>query len=371
MNLRKQLSSLRLQRVSNHRYIAELDGLRFIAIISVVLFHSNGRLREYFQIEYPFVSDFLRSGFFGVEIFFAISGYILSLHILKSESFRYGDYLKRRVLRIEPPFIIAMLLQYCLLMITKPGIREDMTRSLLHVLTYTSNFIGENLINGITWSLEIEVQFYLILPLILLLRYLKTPVFIISLLVLGLLSMNLNNYIEFKFITKFFNYFLVGIFIAILQTRKIKIRTHFPGFNIILVFGIFLLSMKGLQDWIPTHVINIVRLLFMLILFNNVLILKSGIRFFKIRFVALFGGMCYTIYLYHIIVLSAFSRLILPQIRDLIASDSLFYWLGLSLMVIFSLFLSVIPYVLFERPFMYRDWPKRMLVLLGLGKKSD
>lgn len=155
-------------RVIQHgKFIPELDGLRFIAIISVLFFHASGRMLNRFELERNWISEFFGTGFFGVEIFFAISGFILTHQFLRAKQFKYSSYLVRRIKRIEPPFVLAIVLQTALLLLINRDRMEEYLSSFVNVITYTSNIFKNNTINGVTWSLEVEVQFYLLLPLLL------------------------------------------------------------------------------------------------------------------------------------------------------------------------------------------------------------
>ena len=82
-------------RVGNN-YYPDIDGLRAIAIIGVVLYH--------------FFPSLLRGGFFGVDIFFAISGFLITKFIFdstKAEPFKILDFFARRIKRIFPSLLLA------------------------------------------------------------------------------------------------------------------------------------------------------------------------------------------------------------------------------------------------------------------------
>lgn len=146
-----------------------LDGIRFIAIFLVLL--------EHFAV---FVGPRLSAGYYGVDLFFVLSGFLITGILLRSDgSFgeRYRTFLGRRILRIFP---IYYLLIFSLYLAGNVAVREY----LLSCLSYTVNY---NVISAKPtslpivhlWSLSVEEQFYLIWPLLVLTLRKKTLSFII------------------------------------------------------------------------------------------------------------------------------------------------------------------------------------------------
>jgi peptidoglycan/LPS O-acetylase OafA/YrhL len=156
--------------VSELRYRPDIDGLRAIAVLGVVLFHAGVQ---------P-----LTGGFTGVDVFFVISGYLISSIIIKE--IRRGDFslttfYERRIRRILPAFLVVVLfsavLAYLLLL---PRDFESFGKSLAAAGLSLSNILFwkesgyfdssaelKPLLH--TWSLGVEEQFYLFFPLLLLL----------------------------------------------------------------------------------------------------------------------------------------------------------------------------------------------------------
>ncbi|HAM9039750.1 TPA: acyltransferase, partial [Salmonella enterica] len=84
--------------MEHSKYRPDIDGLRAVAVLSVVIFH-------YFP-------SILPGGFVGVDIFFVISGYLITSIILKSassNSFSYVEFYKRRIIRIFPALSIVLI----------------------------------------------------------------------------------------------------------------------------------------------------------------------------------------------------------------------------------------------------------------------
>jgi peptidoglycan/LPS O-acetylase OafA/YrhL len=110
----------KLARVtSGRKLISEIDGLRFIAIVPVMIQHMAERFERNTAIKFsaPLEDDyssFLASrGFLGVFIFFVISGFILALpfasyHLKNTKKVSLKDYFWRRITRLEPPYIFWM-----------------------------------------------------------------------------------------------------------------------------------------------------------------------------------------------------------------------------------------------------------------------
>lgn len=155
-------------------YLPELEGLRGVAIALVVAFHVDGILLGPAQTEArgavgsPLMA-YVRAGFTGVNLFFVLSAFLLTLPFLAEAAggrpVSVRRYFARRALRILPLYwlvVLAIIAWYA----QRPS---DMTRALpymlfLHVAPGTATVLGRSTI--VWWSLATEVQFYLLLPLL-------------------------------------------------------------------------------------------------------------------------------------------------------------------------------------------------------------
>ncbi len=148
------------------KYRPEVDGLRALAIIPVILYHAG------FSI--------FSGGFVGVDVFFVISGYLITTIIISEVSerrFSLVTFYERRARRILPPLflVIFVSIPFAWLWLV-PRDLQDFYQSILAILTFSSNFLFW-LESGYfepaaelkpmlhTWSLAVEEQYYIIFPL--------------------------------------------------------------------------------------------------------------------------------------------------------------------------------------------------------------
>lgn len=179
------------RRTTNSKnFLAEIDGLRFFAIITVIFFHLNTAYVKELGMSMSEWSAMVGTksitdlGWWmirldlGVKVFFSISGFILAIPFINQYYFQgkkvdIGDYLYRRLTRLEPPFIVSLLLFFIAQVILWKENWLDLLPHFLSGLLYLHvfSFGYPNPINPVTWSLETEAQFYLILPLLVLLVF--------------------------------------------------------------------------------------------------------------------------------------------------------------------------------------------------------
>jgi peptidoglycan/LPS O-acetylase OafA/YrhL len=154
------------------KYRAEIDGLRAIAVIPVILFHAGF---EHFS-----------GGFVGVDIFFVISGYLITTIILSEKEqglFSLANFYERRARRILPALFFVMLISLPVAWLwLLPSDMKDFSQSLVAVSSFSSNILfwretgywgAANELKPLlhTWSLAVEEQYYILFPLFLMLMW--------------------------------------------------------------------------------------------------------------------------------------------------------------------------------------------------------
>ena len=175
-------------------YRPEIDGLRAIAVGAVILYHAQITILGH----QPF-----KGGFIGVDIFFVISGYLITSIILKelvtTGSFSFKNFYERRIRRILPSLLFVMLASLSFAwMYLLPSSFVDFSKSILYSLGFSSNFYfwhsgqqygaESGLLKPFlhTWSLSVEEQFYILFPIILLITFKYFRNYLIYILILGL-----------------------------------------------------------------------------------------------------------------------------------------------------------------------------------------
>jgi len=329
----------KLSRVtSTGELIPEVDGLRFIAI-STVLFHhlmamflsNSGRSSEvrtpaewFAAADQTWLAIPAYCGHFGVNLFFVISGFILALPFAKRAfndlpSPDLKGYYLRRVTRIEPPYALCLIAVF-LIHWEQSGEGLRLIPNLIASLFYSHGLIygRESLVNAVTWSLEIEIQFYLLVPLLVLMFRLRNAAARRSLLIALIVSFGLlSQWVIYPSgsarlalsLLNFAHYFLTGFLLADLyltgKLRNADKRLRWDAVTVAAAAAIIaVLSRFGHFYFLLPLMVGLLYVGFFLGRLSN--------AFVRTRWIVIIGGMCYTIYLYHILIISNLMTKTIP-----------------------------------------------------------
>lgn len=370
----------RLRRVtSSGQYIAEIDGFRFLAITPVVLVH----LRNYMVVkstglyssspEANWLARLTAHGHYGVELFFVISGFVLGLpfasHYLKGKkAVRLRDYFLRRLTRLEPPYIVCMLLCFGLFLFLGKGSAAELSRHAVAGVFYVHSLVFGNLnpLNLLTWSLEVEIQFYLLVPLLARLFGIRGKVFrrltLATLILMLVLAQPLvpADALRFKLsIANYLQYFLAGFLLADVYVADWDgMPTRHWQWDLLSLVGwpALILSFEhaNLTHYLLPWALPV--------LFYSAFRGVYFRRLLTLPFITIIGGMCYTIYLIHFQLLSLVGKYRPPiMISDNFAVN--FIPELLVFLPVLAVF-TIIYFSLIERPCMQKDWPKRAVAKL-------
>ena len=340
----------------NLRYRTELDGLRAIAVFAVVFYHSKLSVFGY---------EIFKGGFFGVDIFFVLSGFLITSIIfsdLKNDKFSIRDFFLRRAKRILPALIfilvITSIFAYKFLL---PDSLVVYAKTLLSALFFVSNFyfFGEDTYASDsseykpllhTWSLSVEWQFYLIFPFLCFyaFKHFKNDkwkfivyLFIFSLLLARFLSSWQPNFSFYLLPTRMWE-LLAGSLVAILlMENQINFKSYYYKVMPIIGLLLILISIVFIDDNIlhPSF-ITIIPILgtCIIIYFSR----KNDIAtsLLSAKPVIFIGAISYSIYLWHQ-PLFVFYRIKVGSIDNKIS----------LMLTVCTVILAVISFYLIEKPF--------------------
>jgi len=369
---------MQLRRITTSgNWIPEIDGLRFIAILATVLVHMFGEV--YLRSGHDFISQY-RYNFFGivdrggrgVSLFFVISGFILAQpflrqHLEHGKAVSIKGYFKRRLTRLEPPYILSLLLYLLAISLFKHQFISLLPHFFAQIF-YLHNFIfNAGSLNFVTWSLEVEVQFYIVAPLLGYLYAISAPVLrrgvMICLILASIViqvhgghsssAWNLPGQLQF---------FLVGFLIAdVRSTQTESWRSRRWDLASLLIWpAIFGFGNSNVFSFFFPAMIFIAYLA----AFNG----PVSRDFFRTNWIALTGGMCYSFYLMHMLVIDFVFKF---TKKIIFPSSLLFSYLSQMLLLGTCVFtFCTLYFVLIERPCMDPKWPHKLMAWIRNLRRS-
>jgi peptidoglycan/LPS O-acetylase OafA/YrhL len=385
----KIFNQISLKRKTNAtHFIPEIDGLRFFAIITVVLFHLNSALSKSLGFTANEGIDFLGGKYdllqpgwwvirldLGVKVFFAISGFVLALPFVRRGLLAEGkpivikDYFIRRLTRLEPPFVVSLMLFAMVHVFVLKEPWAEIQKDFLAGLFYLHGLVFgvPNPINPVTWSLEVEAQFYVLVPLLfwLIFRFTNNGIRIWSILAFAIVSIYLKGIFTLSgnqqlgaTILAYFTNFSMGILFAFLfvldKQHWLKMKSYL--FDLIGFASVFLIFYfyKPQHIWFNNVIFNMAVFAMMVSAFKG----KLFNYFYTKPWVYIIGGMCYSIYLLHY----AFFHFLVPYTSkiQLGMGYKMDYLLQITIAVPIMLVVTTAFYLLVERPCMDKDWPQKL-----------
>jgi len=332
-------------------YVPEIDSFRFVAITFVILFHLLQKTHlNLLQDPALFTSRLNR----GVQLFFTVSGFVLALPFAKywlkrGRKVDLKNYFLRRLTRIEPPFLVSILLCLAILVVVK---REALGTLLPHFLAtlfyvHSAIYAALSTINPVAWSLEIEIQFYVLVPVLVYVfairdKRLRRTVLVVATLALSAFGLWLNgHYRSDHSIVGTLQFFVAGFLLADLYLLDPpKMRTYL--WDIAAVAGWYLVLATDKQWW------NLMMPLGLVAVYWSAFAGRITNVLFRSKLTSTIGGMCYSIYLIHQQIIGVVAmRVHRPSLVWLVS-------LGLISVCCTGFFLLV------ERPCMDHRWPAKV-----------
>jgi peptidoglycan/LPS O-acetylase OafA/YrhL len=353
-------------------YRPEINGLRAIAVLAVILYHAEFTIRG---------REIFTGGYIGVDVFFVISGYLISKIIFTelnaSNRFNILNFYERRIRRILPVLLVVILtsIPFAYLYLYPSG-SVEYSKSIIASLFFISNFFfySDKIAYGAeaailtpflhTWSLSVEEQFYIIFPVTTLIVYKYLRQYLVLLIMIAaILSIELAYYEISHDPTRGFYLLhsrvwelLVGVLIAIIDI-KIGRNHHYLLHQILPIFGLILITYSYIffNEATPHpsyYTLFAVLGTGLIIFFSNKKELVGAILS-SFPLVGI-GLISYSLYLWHFPIFS-FAYIV---------SDDLSVLDKMSLIAL-SFALSILTFYLIEKPFRNSNFISRKTLLLS------
>jgi exopolysaccharide production protein ExoZ len=309
--------------------------------------------------------EFFINGFSGVDIFFVLSGFIISYtsmkYVEKANSFKFTEfyhYVKKRIIRIYPTYWIFLFLPLFILYFIYPNLNDYKPNSFLNILQTILLLFGHDKVSVISWTLSYEIFFYFMFGLLLLHRkliYIVFPFFLMSFYTLFYFEQNtvyepgspLNIY-NFKVLNYLLDpinlEFVLGIVVYYIYKRNFKFN---PYYFIVTYFIFFIITNSLITPQLQSFLV-FYRLFFFgipaAILILGLLHLKIIINPLTTWFILL-GDASYVLYLIHNSILSITYKFYLSKIEN-----TLLTYVMILFLIIFICLLSILLYKKIESP---------------------
>jgi peptidoglycan/LPS O-acetylase OafA/YrhL len=357
--------------------IPELDGMRGLAILLVLMVH----IIPYnpVQIHYPgekYIASFASMGWAGVDIFFVLSGFLITSILLRTKSGAgyFKKFYVRRILRIFPLYYITITIVFIVAPLINSTLKTEVLANMPWYYLYIVNWgfafnrLTDSLSIGLTWSLAIEEQFYLAWPLVVYYLNSKKLAFLSVILILSSLIIrvglfnyngNLFDYSEFFYHATFtrFDSLILGALIAVAfesewwkgALKRIAVPILFITVGLV-GYLIRLRPDSPLWDNPPMYTYGFTLLALgaggLIVILTTSAYNNPLRRLFRNSILSFFGKYSYAIYIFH--------RLVIQLLEDGFKNNQLTgfpFWLLFNVLsVVIPVIMALISWNLFENP---------------------
>lgn len=279
---------------TNQRF-EELDALRGIAVMSVVLFHYTNKYDVFFTPNSSVFSGFY-IGEYGVPLFFIISGFVIYLTVNNCKN--AYDFAWRRFTRLYPIFWICVILTFFGVNYanTLPELKSNWLDGLFNLTMFyrpLRYFIDIKDVDGAYWSLLPELQFYLLIFSLMLFNKMK---YIKGVSLIWLLLVIVENYMfHIPIIGSFINLYFGGFFIAGILFFRIRVYNEHTLVNHLFILCTLIINIiiyNTLNHPHPFLILPIIYVVFYLFIYGKLKFINNKVLLFL-------GAISYPLYLLH------------------------------------------------------------------------
>lgn len=312
--------------------VQELDGLRGLAAIAVVIYHYLYRYEQLYGHQFE-VPEFLLIGKYGVHLFFIVSGFVIYWTISRCDN--PLDFLWSRFSRLYPTYWFAVTLTFiAVCAFSLPNREVGIPTFILNFLMFHS-YLGVKHVDGVYWTLTLELAFYFWIFIIFSIGQMKNieKILIGWILFAIVLALFENNVQVGDKLKKFLILDYIGLFAAGICFYKYKSKTDSKLTHIVMALSVLLLNV-GYSSSIAAG-LSFLYCIFWLATINRAQFLANNVLVYL-------GYISYSLYLIHqnigYIIINKFYELgIVP-------------WIGILSAILLSLVLAHLTMVFVERP---------------------
>lgn len=320
--------------------VNEIDLLRFFAALSVVIFHYSFRgyaADSMSVMPYPLLAPIAKYGYLGVELFFMISGFVILMTAANGD---IRKFVISRVVRLYPAFWACCTITFVsILLIGGDRYSATITQYLIN-MTMLSGFFGVPAIDSVYWSLFVEMRFYALVALVLLIgRIHQAQAFLLAWLICSIVIEILSlGKLRYLLIVDYAPYFIAGAMCFLIWEKGVS-----PT-RVGAIMVSWLMALYESVDFVPafeehyqTEINNYIVVAIVTALFVVMFMVSLGRTGFvgNKRWVFL-GMLTYPLYLIHQTVGFMVFNMAYPE-----ADPHLLLWLTIIFMLVIAYFVNI------------------------------
>ena len=351
------------EHTSSITYFKGIDVLRFICAAGVIFHHTTSILNDKgIKTHAEFFNRY--SGAFFLDVFFVISGFLISLILMKEYqqgTFSIKNFYLRRIIRIWPLYFLVVLVKAFIIPMIQHYPMEFIVKDLMYACSFSVNYqlLIENVTPAYTilWSICIEEHIYLLLPLLLFVFKGKFKWIGWFLVISGFISWayfkgvpSVSGFNTPYFVSSsYFLFFGIGMLIAWFYSQGTKLTLLFlPPVQTILL----IIMMLFVFNIIPQPTSGLFKILFMYGITSGYLVWAAAQPNFVIpagtKFAKYLGNISYSMYITHIMIVTPIVKYFVRS--DIKFSELLFGWGIPCITTLLTIAVATLLYYSFERP---------------------
>lgn len=294
----------RVKKVVGKRRLVEIDFMRFCAALSMVLYHYTSRkpvVDGSRVVLFPVWECVTRYGYLGVDLFFMISGFVILLSSINRTPF---EFVVSRISRLYPGYWAAIFFTVAVVAVFGHGEKGVSFYELMMNLTMVNDYFDIKDVDGVYWTLHVELKFYFLIFTLLLLRQIKNIekwlVFWAIIVSVHFFS-GIPSFLGWFISPSYSSYFIAGASFYLIMTRGIS------NCRLVLLAVSYILSLvnalQRIEGFIHADVLWFDQLVTLLaiscffILFGAISLGKTA--FLRKNYFVPLGALTYPLYLIH------------------------------------------------------------------------